>query len=219
MRITKRINLIFYALLLFTLVQDMSAQGFDKLFDLYDQNNIVELQERVTKLTASYPQNNVLRFFSTLFVENGEQALQEYLSLFDKSEGKLKGYVADRLADYYYARGYYVTSQRYAEQAKKMMLLGLKTEAKSTKPIPEKVETAGQVYKIQVGAFGFRYNADQLTSMLDTQNIASEIVKRKVNGVELYCVWINGYASHEETKKYAENLKRKYHLHYRIIEK
>ena len=43
------------------------------------------------------------------------------------------------------------------------------------------------------------------------------IVKRVVNEVNLYCVWINGKNKFEETKEYAEMIKKKFKLDYRII--
>jgi cell division protein FtsN len=72
-------------------------------------------------------------------------------------------------------------------------------------------------YQIQVGAFSVKDNAEQLKSMLKTQDVVSEIVERNINGSTLFCVWIKASDNFDETLRYATKIQRKYNLQYRII--
>ena len=49
----------------------------------------------------------------TIFLENGEEALNIYLRLFKNSYGVFKSIISKKLSDYYYAKGYYLTASKY----------------------------------------------------------------------------------------------------------
>ena len=60
-------------------------------------------------------------------------------------------------------------------------------------------------------------NANQMQEMLTTQNVNSIIKKRDVNGRILYCVWVPGKKDFKETLDFANSLKNRYELEFRII--
>ena len=89
-------------------------------------------------------------------------------------------------------------------------------EEGETKTIPES-KTAK--YYVQVGAFSLKENAEQRIRFLKIQNISSSVVEREVNNSTLYCVWIPGKESIDETLAFANEIKQKYALDFQIKKK
>lgn len=191
------------------------------LFTYYDEQNYAEIEKQLQTIGASDPPSIEIAFFRALFLESGEEAKEQFQHVFENSKGKVKSLAAKKLMDYYYARGLYTTAAGYHE-----FLTVKEPDAKSPtvstpperreQPAPKSV-TVSENYFVQVGAFSLPENADQLQKMLATQNIESKIVERMVENKKLYCVWLNGAESFEETLKYANTIKEKYDLRFRII--
>jgi hypothetical protein len=185
------------------------AQNYNNLFQLYEDRKMEQLAGEAAKLSVNDASEEV-RFFRALFIENGETASEIYKELITGKNARVRYYSAVKLASYFYARGYYITSERYSKIAAGMNLPPLE----STAPQPGVQSN----FAIQVGAFGMRDNANQLRDMLATQNIDSRVVERELGTQLLFCVWINGSETREATTSYAEELKEKYRLEYRIID-
>jgi cell division septation protein DedD len=85
--------------------------------------------------------------------------------------------------------------------------------------VPSGQSTEGQKinYIIQVGAFGEEENARQLQKSLQTQKFPVRIIERVVNDRNLYCVWVNGGESLDETIRLADKIKNRFKLEYRIL--
>jgi hypothetical protein len=204
--------LIIYLMLLatnLTCAQDLVNK---KLFSLYQDQNLEELKTELDKINAQNSQLPETKFLNTIFLENGEEALTIYLQLFEKSYGDLKSIIAKKLSDYYYAKGYYITASKY----QKYLVESTNTKPSSKKNTGTPVENTK--YIIQLGAFGLKENAYQLQEMLQTQNIYTRIEDRDINGTILHCVWLDGKDGFSETLEFAENIKEKYHLQYRILQ-
>lgn len=217
-------KIILIPLILFTAVLITSAQvSVSALFTYYDAQNYTEIERQLQTMGADEPSSLEITFFRALFIENGEEAKEQFQHVFENSKGKIKSLAAKKLMDYYYARGLYTTAAGYHE------FLTMKEADESSVPLEPpsnsmppkqpaaKPETVSENYFIQVGAFTLPENADQLQKMLATQNIQSKIVERMVENKKLYCVWLNGAESFEETLKYANTIKEKYDLRFRII--
>jgi hypothetical protein len=197
------------AVFIFFNVGILFSQNFSKLYELYESKNFDQLKIELDQFNNQFKNSTEIKFFDALFLEDGEQALLIYKSLFDISEGKIKTYLAQKLSDYYYAKGYYITASKYQKY-----LVEKSPDSKN--------QTTAEVEKdkfiIQLGAFGLKHNADQLKNMLETQNLFPRIVEREINGKFLYCVWMDGKNNFSQTLKYAESIKQKYQLQYRIIQ-
>jgi hypothetical protein len=204
-------KIISILLLFFTLSGAIAA---DALIELYEAHNY----EALKKAIDSYSTNNSyeIMFFRAVFNENGEEAKAAYEKVFSNTNGKLKRYSAKKLMDYYYANGYYDTAKKYQ---KYLVESETQTTEKnnSSKPVTS-VVTQEKLY-IQVGAFGLKENAAQLQNMLKTQNIKASIIEKKINGKNLFLVWIKGKSDFESTLNQANSLREKYDLDYRIIKK
>ena len=182
----------------------------NNLFVLYKGQKFEELKSELQKLKNN--QSPEIQFLNTIFMENGEQALNVYLKLFKNSYGDFKAIIAKKLSDYYYAKGYYLTASKYQKY------LVENTTAKTNLQNTNAVQSNQKKYIIQLGAFGMKENAVQLQEMLQTQNLYSRIEKRNINGNSLHCVWLDGKNDFSETLEFAEKIKEKYHLQYRILQ-
>ena len=190
------------------------AQQRENLYNLYKQNQLQILEESVKKKPPAADGDYELLFFQTLFVKDGEQAEQKYLSVFEYGSPRLKLLAAKKLMAYFYAAGYYVTSEKY----QKYLVEHEIPEATEPQP-PVARETAPPKYYIQVGAFGLAENAKQRVSFLKTQDVKSQLVERNVNGKTLYCVWIEGKTDLDKSLEYANKIKQKYDLEFQIMKK
>ena len=179
------------------------SQDFGQLNDLYQQRKLNELDRLLRDNQSNAPQ---VVFFKTIFIENGEEAIKVYESLFNNSGGELRPLVAKKISEYYYARGFYVKANEYAQHA-----------AAVDHPVISVEKINKNPYFIQVGAFGYRDNANRMKELLQDKNIESEVKVRQVKGKTLYCVWIAGSQTYNETKTLADDLQQKYKLKYQII--
>lgn len=209
-------RIIFVKIILLSGIITLHAQQTDILYKLYENGQVKELRSTVSELQSKYPNNLEVQFFSTLFAENGDEAIKILEDLIKNANGKLKKIIAKKIAEYYYAKGYYLSANRYQkialEETNEIENVDNKIENYTKPAVPEIIN-----FVIQVGAFSHEDNAIQLIKMLGLNNISSKIVTRKVNSNVLYCVWIDGKSNFEQTNEYANSLKNKYRLEYRII--
>jgi hypothetical protein len=195
--------------MVFLVLISAQAQDTQNLYDLYNQKKFAELNQKVSRLAKKYPNNIEIRFFETILIEDGDEAIKIYEELYKRAQGNVKTHIAQKIADYYYAMGYYVKASEYKRVA---------TTVKRKEPQQQTVNTAASSELIiQVGAFKFIENARYLKKILQSHNITSRVVKREIEGKTLYCVWLDGKSNFEETRDYAENIKKKLNLQYRIF--
>lgn len=215
MNIYKKI-LLFYivSLLFFTLTMPGYAQQRTELYRLYEQSEFTALEQAVKKVGTISANDYEGLFFKTLFIKDGERAEQNYLSVFEHGTPRLRLLAAKKLMDYFYAAGYYMTSEKYqkyiVEHAMPVVKAGTaQTARQATTPR----------YFIQVGAFGLPANARQRVSFLKTQDVNAQLVERVVNGKTLYCVWIEGKMDLDKSLEFANKIKQKFDLEFQIMKK
>lgn len=192
-----------YLIILLTILSAaLSGQTTEQLFDLYEQKNTKELKQIVNSIQDDTPD---IKFFRYLFVENGDEAVRLYEALYPETGGRIKNMVARKIAEYYYAKGYYVKADEYFAYSK--------IAAAQSAP----VRIPSKLYHIQVGAFGFSDNAERMKDLLQTRNITATVHQREINGKALFCVWIAGKEDLDQTRELAETLKKAHKLSYQII--
>jgi hypothetical protein len=214
----KKINNQFAAkllIILFALSAVTIARPDIDIYTLYKNRAFDKLKERLKTAKATLPKAEQL-FFETLFISDAEQAFEIYKELFNKNDGKVKYFSAERLKEYYYAKGYYSTASDYEKYLVEHRELVENNSNTIIQDIEESPEDTDKFY-IQVGAFGLKDNAEQMKKMLETQKIDSKIITREVQSKTLYCVWIPGKDEFNDTLNFANELKQLYHLDFNII--
>lgn len=195
------------------------SQKHQDLFTYYKNRQIDKLEIRVQQLGNADQNDPELLFFRTVLSDNGDNAFNVYERLFKQSSGSIKNLSAQKLAEYYFARGFYVKSSEYKNIAKTYIPIKTTEEPKAgdnTREIKTEPPSAS-IYKIQVGAFGVRENANDLAEFLKGKRIEVSVVSRIVDGTNLYCVWVEGGSNLDRTEDIAEELKKNYRLSYRIV--
>ena len=200
-----------------------AQEPFDAIYRNYEQHKYAIVRQDLSVVDQQYQSTLDYQFFSAVFNKKGEEAKDIFQLVFEKGEKRLKMLAAKKLMDYYYAKGYYVNASKYQEylvdegngsvDSSPVQIQQPTTSIEKPKPTsvdPEK-------YYIQVGAFSLEENANQLVNMLATQNIRARIVERKIENRNLFCVWIDGKEDFKKTYDYANIIKEKYDLKFRII--
>ncbi len=203
-----KLSIVFVIIICLNYLQ--GENSYSELYSFYESKDFTELQKRLDqyKTDNSYD----IKFFKALFYQDGEQAKKTFEAVYNHGKGKAKYYSAKKMMDYYYARGYYVNAAAY----QKYLVEHNAVEEGDTQTIPES-KTAK--YYIQVGAFSLKENAEQQVRFLKIQNINSIVVDRNVDSSILYCVWIPGNESIDETLVFANEIKQKYALDFQIKKK
>jgi hypothetical protein len=189
------------------------------LFEYYANKQIDKLETRVGQLDNSTQNDPEVKFFSTVLTDNGDNAFSIYERLFIQSRGVLKNLAAEKLAEYYYARGFYVKSAEYEKFANSYIPAKTTEAVKSGDNTNESKteQRTHSIYKIQVGAFGVKDNANDLAGFLQAKKLEVSVVSRNIGGNILYCVWVEGGSNIQSTEDIAKEINKKYQLSYRII--
>ena len=197
----------------------VSAQKHQDLFEYYTNKQIDKLATRIQQLKTDAQNDPEVLFFSTVLNDNGDSAFSIYERLFIESRGRVKNLAAAKLAEYYYARGFYIKSSEYEKFAKTYIPIKTTEVIESGDNTKEnKTEQRSKsIYKIQVGAFGVIDNANDLATFLRGKKLDVSVATRSIGGNILFCVWVEGGSDFKSTEEIAEAIKKKYQLSYRIV--
>ncbi len=177
----------------------------------YQQAQFDRLKTALQNVKGAQTNQPEYLFFKSLFIKDAEQAVKNYQHIFETSKGWLKSLAAERLRDYFYARGFYYKAAEYEPYIQK----------KTQNPVQQKpapvVTPDTQTYFIQVGAFSTQQNAQKQSDFLERHGIKSKIVVRHINNRNYYCVWVKGSTTLADTEKIAKQIKTQLNIDYRII--
>jgi hypothetical protein len=207
------LSLLFYASI-------ASAQTHPELFELYENRQIDQLKTRMQQFDNSSGKDDEVLYFRTVLTDNGDSAFSIYERLFNQSNGPLKKLASEKLAEYYYALGFYIKSSEYERFAKTYIPIKtseVKKTGDNSRNGRAELDTK-PIYMIQVGAFSVIENANDLAGFLQDKKFEVSVVDRTIGGNKLFCVWVKGDSSFEKTENIAEAIKDKYQLSYRIVQ-
>jgi hypothetical protein len=172
------------------------AQNRKDLAILYEQNKVEILKEYHLKNRINYDDWRL--FVRAVFVENIDTVMSIYASIYKKTgDKKLKEFIRERVADFYYAKGYYETSQKI-----------LRDDSFFQATISANREEELR-YGIQIGAFGTYENAMKAKNNLLNNTNDVTIIKKESKGNDLFIVVIGQYQSRSEAENSLNDLKRK----------
>lgn len=214
MQYTSVRKLIPIFLFLLVLGSALSAQTkVESLYQLYENQKFEDLETKLSQVSTKQQNTLMVQFLNNIFEQNGVIAQQNYEIIFNRSDGRLKYLAAEKLSEFYFAKGYYINASKY----QKYLVENEQSTISSVVTTATDETGVEKPYYIQVGAFGMRENADQLKTMLGTQTIEASVVVREIGDKKLFCVWIPGKGNYDETLEMANKIKSKFDLEYRII--
>lgn len=197
---------IFHILLLLAFF--LSLSSYRQIY-AQDRNDFATLytQKKIAVLKEYYDQNRIKEddwrlFVRALFVSDADSALAIYARIYGSSDDKqLRGFIRERVADLYYARGYYETSRKLLKDEKYFRKL---ISANINASLPK------ESFGVQTGAFGSYENALKAKNKLLKNVKDVTIIRKKSNGNDLFLVVVGRYTSRDQAEKALQEAKRNY---------
>lgn len=184
-----RIIIVFILTLIIS--NQVFAQSNSELVSLYENQQLLTLKEYYDNNKIYDPHWKL--FIEALFGQNADSSLKIFSKVYKVTQDKiLRKFILERISDYYYARGYYKTSERLLKDKKFVDdLISVGNESKA--------DAAN--FGIQIGAFSSYENALKLKNKVLKEIKNVTIVNKDSNGESLYIVVIGKYLD----RKSAEN--------------
>lgn len=213
-----------------------SAQGTEpdvkQLVDLVERGQAEEVKRDLPSLLARYPNNPGLLYVQGLVTEEGAEAVRIYQSVVDNfPRSEWADDALYKVYQFYYSLGLYRTAELKLNQLKKDYpsskylagaagadTRGVPEESQAPKPAsqakPDVVPAgpAGGSFALQVGAYTAQTNADKQRKYFEDLGYAVEVVSKVKDSRSLYTVLVGGYATYEEAKAKAADIKQKYNI-------
>lgn len=186
------------------------GQSAKELSELYENQQLLVLKKHLDN-NQIYSADWKM-FVNALFEPNADSALDMFATVYKtSSDKKLKEYVTERIAEYYYARGYYKTSERILEDKR---FLNETVEKKDN----ERIQSTGSSFGIQIGAFSSYDNAAKKKDELMKKFEDVTIINKKSKSQTLYVVVVGNYSNREAAEKGLQVIKRKTNVNGFIIQ-
>lgn len=175
------------------------GQTNSELGSLYENNQLLKLKQYSDNNQIYDPQWKT--FINALFEQNADSAMDMFTDIYNTTGDKLlQRFIIERISDYYYARGYYVTSEKILKDKKFF---------KETISVEHSSKTDGVKYGIQIGAFSNYKNASNLKNKVlkKVNNVA--IISKDTNGDNLYVVVVGKYSDRNKAEEELKTLSQK----------
>jgi len=162
-------------------------QEFTTLKNYYDTNQIKEPGWR--------------EFIEAVFEPDAEKAMVLFTKSYEEAKDKtLKLCIKERVASFYYARGYYETSEKILKDDEYF---------RSIITIKEETEVSAEKFGVQVGAFSDYKNATKSQKKLMKDIGEVSILSKRIDGKNLYVVVVGKYTSRDDAEKKLKELENK----------
>ncbi len=184
--------------IIFTLVVNYSfgLSQNQALAQLYVNNNITEIERLYTEGKINQP--DWQKFAAALFTENLDEALNQYIELYNYTrDQQLKRFIIDRVSQYYYAKGLYDSAERL-----------LKDDAFRERIFKINIEKI--YFGVQLGAFSSRDNAQSAKERYEKQLDNISIITKNSGGKELFVVVSGRYENRSRADQLKNQLKDRY---------
>ncbi|MBI9072768.1 MAG: SPOR domain-containing protein [Melioribacteraceae bacterium] len=229
-------------LLGFTLTTSAFAQevDIDVYLSMVEKGDVVEANNSLLKLIKNNPDDLNVLYLDAVLTTDGEESLQKYLSILEKSKNfTYADAVLYKIFSYYYSLGIYKKAGTYLDKLKSEFPNSQYIKA-ADRTIPDqdlaetaahviktethktavKQETEKQSYKftIQAGAFLSEKNAKNLKQKFESENQYAEIHIKDVGGSLLNVVTVGQFENKSSAQNYLDHIKKIFKLNGRIIE-
>ena len=165
------------------------SQDID-IYQLYSTQQFSEIEKQLSAGRIS--DEKWQKFAEILFLENLDEALNQYISLYNAyNDERLHRVIIDRISQYYYARGLYDSADRILKDPEfRQKIFAMNTEKIS--------------FGVQLGAFSTMENANKAKNKFSKNIDDIRIINKQSGGKRLFVVVAGNYG----TRADAENLKK-----------
>jgi hypothetical protein len=166
------------------------------IYQLYSTQQFAEIEKELEagKITDEKWQ----KFAEILFMENLDEALTRYISLYNNyNDDRLHKVIIDRISQYYYARGLYDSADRILKDPQfRQKIFAMNTDKIS--------------FGVQLGAFSSMENANKAKNKYSKNIDDIRIVNKQSGGKQLYVVVTGKYSTRPDAETLKQSLLNKY---------
>ncbi|MCB0300901.1 MAG: SPOR domain-containing protein [Calditrichaeota bacterium] len=221
----------FWIILILLLSYSVVGQDARELAELYAQNRTEELRELRDR--QSIRPVDWRNFVESLFISDAEVATQNMLAIYGStSDNRLRGFIRERISNFYSARGYYETARRIETDNDFMDRLVTLNRARNprsespadredSQPItsqPRSGDGNGEMFAIQAGAFTTLQNARRATQKYRRYYSTTRILEKEKDGQPLYIVVVGEYKSRNQAETALPEINNRLNLKGYVIE-
>lgn len=199
------------------------GQTSTSLYDMYRENQVLQLK-KIANENKVLPSEWKL-FIQAVFEKDADLAMRNMMSIYSgTADINLQRIIRERIANYYFARGYYETSQRIMrDEAFFDQVLSVKKSKNSSRSVDEhrNDRAAGNdkiLYGVQTGAFTTYDNAQRVKRRYERFYSNTTVLEKNNAGKALYIVLIGGYQTREEAEEVQEKIEQQFNINGYIIQ-
>lgn len=193
----RRVNVIYIVVLLLTAILPVSSQNWKESFQRYLSGKPDSVDySSVPVLSQNDPYFLTLK---GLWTRDASQAVDFYQKALEMAtDQELRLFLVDKIADFYYAQGLYITAEKFLQQTEN----GKPAETATSSPSrPEEIF-------LQYGVFSTRENAERFVSAHGSSIAGLKILQKE----EFFYVVSGPYFDEQEARDYARKVKKQFKL-------
>jgi hypothetical protein len=171
------------------------SQDID-IYQLYSTQQFSEIEKQFS--AGSIADEKWQKFAEILFMENLDEALSQYISLYNAyNDERLHRVIIDRISQYYYARGLYDSADRILKDPEfRQKIFAMNTEKIS--------------FGVQLGAFSTMENAKKAKNKYSKNIDDIRIINKQSGGKRLYVVVAGNYGNRADAENFKKVILKKY---------
>ena len=190
-----------------------SSISENELIRLWDEAKTDSLLLVYRPFAASNPAHPVTKFLEAALERDGQKAAQEYEAIIEQSDhAKVIPRAMLRLAQYYHA----VNNQIAATNWERRLEMEY-PDYQLPKYQPVSSRETVQPYALQLGAYQYIENAQDMVEKASKYGLSSQIVRKHIRGRLLYLVWAGQFATKNAAEETGQQLKSEHLMDYHVI--
>jgi tetratricopeptide (TPR) repeat protein len=210
--------------------QDLNEPAIRKRLEMIKNGQTEELRAELPSLLTKYQNHPGVLYLQGVLTSDGPEAVKIFQSVVDNFP---KSEWADdalyKIYQYYYSIGLYKTAAQKYQRLKQAYPgspylvhgepRGTNREAEAVERLGSAGSSDGGTYAVQVGAFSTAENASKQKRFFHSVGYAVEILNKVKRGKSYYLVWIGNFKSHDEARKFRNEMRGKYKIEPIVVER
>jgi hypothetical protein len=197
----------FIILSLFTgLIPQNKSLDIEKRLDLINSGKLGEVRKELPSLKKNYPNNAGVLYLQALLTDNAEESFTLYSRIvrdFPKSDWREESLY--KLYQYYLITN---NTKKSAEKYKQLV-----TQYPKTKLLNRNSDQpTGNLFTIQIGAFGSKESAKNLSEVLEEKGYKTKTIEKRTDDKTLYKIFYGKYSNKSDAEKVQKEIEKKLNL-------
>lgn len=197
----------------FCVANPLNPISEQELIRLWDEAKTDSLLLVYRPFAASNPKHPVTKFLEAALESDGQKAAQQFEAIVEQcNHQKIVPRAMMRLAQYYHA----VNNEIAATNWKRRLEMEYPNYQRP-KYQPVLTHETVQPYALQLGAYQYIENAQDMVEKASKYGLSSQIVRKHIRGRLLYLVWAGQFNNKNAAEETGQRLKREHQMDYHVI--